>query len=86
MFRAWLEQDYLFLLDYVRVFSRLAWQAPAAFTAWLVALVVDPALIVPHWAGFLLRHTPRRSRNRFLVRCDLLHNHRSQMGERNKGS
>jgi thiaminase (transcriptional activator TenA) len=27
-FRAWLEQDYLFLLDYVRVFSRLAWQAP----------------------------------------------------------
>jgi thiaminase (transcriptional activator TenA) len=28
VFRAWLEQDYLFLLDYVRVFSRLAWQAP----------------------------------------------------------
>jgi thiaminase (transcriptional activator TenA) len=27
-FRAWLEQDYLFLHDYVRVFSRLAWQAP----------------------------------------------------------
>ncbi len=27
-FRSWLEQDYLFLLDYVRVFSRLAWQAP----------------------------------------------------------
>jgi thiaminase/transcriptional activator TenA len=28
LFRRWLEQDYLFLLDYVRVFSRLAWQAP----------------------------------------------------------
>ena len=27
-FRAWLEQDYLFLLDFVRVFCRLAWQAP----------------------------------------------------------
>ena len=27
-FRTWLEQDFLFLLDYVRVFSRLAWQAP----------------------------------------------------------
>jgi len=27
-FRVWLEQDYLFLLDYVRVFARLAWQAP----------------------------------------------------------
>jgi thiaminase/transcriptional activator TenA len=28
VFRTWLEQDYLFLLDYVRVFARLAWQAP----------------------------------------------------------
>jgi thiaminase (transcriptional activator TenA) len=28
VFRRWLEQDYVFLLDYVRVFSRLAWQAP----------------------------------------------------------
>ena len=28
VFRRWLEQDYLFLLDYVRVFARLAWQAP----------------------------------------------------------
>lgn len=28
VFRSWLEQDYLFLLDYIRVFSRLAWQAP----------------------------------------------------------
>ena len=28
IFRSWLEQDYLFLLDYVRVFTRLAWQAP----------------------------------------------------------
>jgi thiaminase (transcriptional activator TenA) len=27
-FRRWLEQDYLFLLGYVRVFARLAWQAP----------------------------------------------------------
>ena len=27
-FRRWLEQDYVFLLDYVRVFARLAWQAP----------------------------------------------------------
>lgn len=28
VFRSWLEQDHLFLLDYVRVFCRLAWQAP----------------------------------------------------------
>lgn len=28
VFRSWLEQDYLFLYDYVRVFARLAWQAP----------------------------------------------------------
>jgi thiaminase (transcriptional activator TenA) len=28
VFRSWLEQDHLFLLDYVRVFARLAWQAP----------------------------------------------------------
>lgn len=28
VFRSWLEQDYLFLLDFVRVFARLAWQAP----------------------------------------------------------
>jgi thiaminase (transcriptional activator TenA) len=28
IFRSWLEQDYLFLLDYVRVFSRLASHAP----------------------------------------------------------
>lgn len=38
VFRAWLEQDYLFLLDYVRVFSRLAWQAPAAHLGDLVDL------------------------------------------------
>src|SRR5688500_10562439 len=37
-FRAWLEQDYLFLLDYVRVFSRLAWQAPDAHLGDLVEL------------------------------------------------
>jgi thiaminase/transcriptional activator TenA len=28
VFRSWLEQDYLFLLDYVRVLARLAGQAP----------------------------------------------------------
>ncbi|NEW39985.1 transcriptional regulator [Nocardia cyriacigeorgica] len=38
VFRAWLEQDYLYLLDYVRVFSRLAWQAPAAHLGDLVDL------------------------------------------------
>lgn len=38
VFRSWLEQDYLFLLDYVRVFSRLAWQAPAEHLGDLVDL------------------------------------------------
>src|SRR5687768_5858521 len=39
VFRSWLEQDYLFLLDYARVFARLAWQAPdAAHLATLVGL------------------------------------------------
>ena len=38
VFRSWLEQDYLFLLDYVRVFSRLAWQAPADHLGDLVDL------------------------------------------------
>ncbi|WP_067690054.1 TenA family protein [Nocardia jejuensis] len=38
VFRSWLEQDYLFLLDYVRVFSRLAWQAPAEHVGDLVDL------------------------------------------------
>jgi thiaminase/transcriptional activator TenA len=38
VFRSWLEQDYLFLLDYVRVFSRLAWQAPDEHLADLVDL------------------------------------------------
>ncbi|HET7326676.1 MAG TPA: TenA family protein [Nocardioidaceae bacterium] len=28
VFRGWIEQDYLYLTDFVRVFSRLAWQAP----------------------------------------------------------
>ncbi|MBY8856953.1 transcriptional regulator [Nocardia sp. CA2R105] len=37
-FRSWLEQDYLFLLDYVRVFARLAWQAPATHLGDLVDL------------------------------------------------
>src|SRR6478609_2555865 len=38
VFRSWLEQDYLFLLDYVRVFARLAWQAPASHLGDLVDL------------------------------------------------
>jgi thiaminase (transcriptional activator TenA) len=38
VFRSWLEQDYLFLLDYVRVFSRLAWQAPPEHLGDLVDL------------------------------------------------
>ncbi|WP_067471715.1 TenA family protein [Nocardia amamiensis] len=38
IFRSWLEQDYLFLLDYVRVFARLAWQAPADHLGDLVDL------------------------------------------------
>ena len=38
VFRSWLEQDYVFLLDYVRVFSRLAWQAPDGHLADLVDL------------------------------------------------
>ena len=38
VFRSWLEQDFLFLLDYVRVFSRLAWQAPDGHLADLVDL------------------------------------------------
>jgi len=38
VFRSWLEQDYLFLLDYVRVFSALAVQAPDAHLGDLVDL------------------------------------------------
>ncbi len=38
VFRSWLEQDYLYLLDYIRVFSRLAWQAPDAHLGDLVDL------------------------------------------------
>jgi thiaminase/transcriptional activator TenA len=38
VFRSWLEQDYLFLLDYVRVFARLAWQAPSGHLGDLVDL------------------------------------------------
>src|SRR3954464_12702558 len=38
VFRRFLEQDYLFLLDYVRVFSRLAWQAPNEHLGELVDL------------------------------------------------
>lgn len=38
VFRSWIEQDYLFLLDYVRVFTRLAWQAPAQHLGDLVDL------------------------------------------------
>ena len=36
--RSWLEQDYLFLLDYVRVFSALAAKAPAQHLGDLVDL------------------------------------------------
>lgn len=38
IFRSWLEQDYLFLHDYVRVFARLAWQAPDGHLGDLVEL------------------------------------------------
>lgn len=38
IFRSWLEQDHLFLLDYVRVFARLAWQAPDEHLGTLVDL------------------------------------------------
>jgi thiaminase/transcriptional activator TenA len=38
VFRSWLEQDYLFLLDYVRVFARLAGQAPDGHLGDLVDL------------------------------------------------
>ncbi|WP_030170469.1 TenA family protein [Spirillospora albida] len=38
VFRSWLEQDYLYLLDYVRVFARLAWQAPDGHVGDLVDL------------------------------------------------
>jgi thiaminase/transcriptional activator TenA len=38
VFRSWLEQDYLFLLDYVRVCARLAWQAPDGHLGDLVDL------------------------------------------------
>ncbi|MQA94303.1 MAG: transcriptional regulator [Streptosporangiales bacterium] len=37
-FAWWLEQDYLYLLDYVRVFTRLAWQAPDGHLGDLVDL------------------------------------------------
>lgn len=38
VFRGWLEQDYLYLLDYTRVFARLAWQAPDGHLGDLVDL------------------------------------------------
>nr|WP_255430282.1 TenA family protein [Streptomonospora sp. PA3] len=38
VFASWLEQDYLYLRDYVRVFARLAWQAPSAHLESLVDL------------------------------------------------
>jgi thiaminase/transcriptional activator TenA len=37
-FRYWLEQDHLYLLDYARAFSRLAWQAPDDHLADLVGI------------------------------------------------
>ena len=50
VFRSWLEQDYLFLLDYVRVFSRLAWQAPDGHLGDLVDLAHET------WHGELSLH------------------------------
>ncbi len=59
VFRGWLEQDYLYLLDYVRVFSRLAWQAPdehlgelvdLAHTTWHEELDLHRALATPFGA------------------------------------
>lgn len=50
VFRRWLEQDYLFLLDYVRVFARLAWQAPEGHLGDLVDLAHDT------WHGELDLH------------------------------
>jgi thiaminase (transcriptional activator TenA) len=50
IFRSWLEQDYLFLLDYVRVFTRLAWQAPSAHLGDLVDLAHST------WHGELSLH------------------------------
>lgn len=43
-FRGWLEQDYLFLQAYVRVFARLAWQAPPH----RVSDLVDLAHVTAH--------------------------------------
>ena len=50
VFRRWLEQDYLFLLDYVRVFARLAWQAPDGHLGDLVDMAHDT------WHGELDLH------------------------------
>ena len=63
VFRSWLEQDHLFLLDYVRVFSRLAWQAPDAHLA-------DLVVIGSHCIGldYLLSELQRRGiRSKFLA-------------------
>ncbi|WP_280236465.1 hypothetical protein [Nocardia cyriacigeorgica] len=56
VFRSWLEQDYLYLVDYVPVFSRLAWQAPAA----RLGDLVDPAHSTYHEELSLHRTLPRR--------------------------
>lgn len=40
-FKSWLEQDYLFLLDYVRVFMRLGWQAPPEHLGDFAALAYE---------------------------------------------
>jgi len=59
VFRRWLEQDYLYLLDYVRVYSRLAWQAPdghlgelvdLAHTTWHAELNLHRQLAAPFGA------------------------------------
>ncbi len=61
VFRGWLEQDYLYLLDYTRVFSRLAWQAPdghlgelvdLAHATWHEELKLHRELAAPFGADF----------------------------------
>ena len=60
---SWLEQDFLFLLDYVRVFSRLAWQAPDGHLGDLVDLAHETLhgeLELHRVAGRAVRRRPRR--------------------------
>jgi hypothetical protein len=64
VFRAWLEQDHLFLLGYTRVFSRLAWRAPAEHLGELVALAnstFHDELGLHRGIGHPCRHGPQAS-------------------------